>query len=379
METRSKTNILTTEEKISVIRKMGESLSLTGDKLQDYIMTKWEDQLQDDKRERDRHEQEQIRERDRHEQEQIRERDRQHELEKLKIESEERIRLAEINKTTKVEQVNINETIKTKNYPLLKNLPKYDNNHELDEYIVNFEHIATQSNAPKNEWIAELQVRLTGELQSFLMTEDVKQKLTDYDYVKLLLLKHAGYHGEKYRDKWNNLAPENDNFRAFHSHLVRSLDNWVASSNTEKTFNGLKDLLCRNKLLLNMNSDAVKSVLMHNAKKCEDVLAQIDNIKSAGQLKITKKINTPPLVAGSAEHWGGQWGKRRSRSTEGRVIGPCFICGRMGHLQVNCRQNFDQGLRQTRPRDYRGRQSYRNDIQNRYIENTFPMPMQGTK
>ena len=212
---------------------------------------------------------------------------------------------------------------------------------------------------PKEEWLAELQVRVTGDLQSFLLTEDVRKKYHEYDTVKSLLLTHAGYSAERYRGKWNDLKPQSDNFREFHSQLVRSLDNWVASTRTDKSYEGLRDLMCRNKLLINMNPEIVKTVLLNKPTSCESVLTQIDTIKSTGQDTVAKNSKTF-FQAGSAELWGGQ-NKTRRRSAEGRLTrgqGACFICGREGHWRNNCplRQG-NNAWTQARTEVYRGRQT----------------------
>ena len=200
----------------------------------------------------------------------------------------ERMRL-EAMKSNKKEEGIGGETHKNKNYHLLKSLQKYDRCTDLDEYIDNFEHVAQQNGVPKEEWLAELQVRVTGDLQSFLLTEDVRKKYHEYDTVKSLLLTHAGYSAERYRGKWNDLKPQSDNFREFHSQLVRSLDNWVASTGTDKSYEGLRDLMCRNKLLINMNPEIVKTVLLNKPTSCESVLTQIDTIKSTGQDTVAQK------------------------------------------------------------------------------------------
>jgi hypothetical protein len=124
-----------------------------------------------------------------------------------------------------------------------------------------------------------------------------------------------------------------------------------------------------------MNSETVKSVLVQNPTKCEDVLSQIDHIKSAGQTKITK-VNQP-FLAGSAEQWGGQRDNVRRRSTEGRltgVRGRCFVCRREGHWKANCPQlRENRWGTQTRPGDNRGRQTGRVNTQSEQYRYTPPI------
>lgn len=253
-----------------------------------------------------------------------------------RLQSEERIRIAEINARQMGERQGDRQEIRQNtNYHLMKNL-RYEEDKDLDEFIVKFEHIATQVKIPKEEWVPELQSRLTGKFQSFLMTEDIRLRQTDYDSVKLLLLKHAGYNAEKYRALWNTTAPVDNDFRAFHSNLVRSLDNWVASTNTDKTFDGLKDLVCLDRLLASMNTETVRTVLLLNPRTCEDVLLHIDNIKaSSGQARLSKNIALP-YVAASADSWGSTVRQFRSRSTEQRQASRCFHCGMGGHRRSDC-------------------------------------------
>ena len=354
METRSK-KTQDIDKIMADFRETGRKLQLEGQELNKYVIDKWR-QWEEDERENKRRQEENEREDKRRQEENEREDKRRqeaadirkHEREQREYDEEQRqkereheLKLAEIKRRDETELDMTGHSRENKDLrQIVKNLQKFDGSQELDEYVATFEHVVTQAKVPKSQWLIELQVRLTVELQSFLMTEDVRTKLHDYDTVKQLLLQHAGFNGEKYREAWNSLVPESNNFRLFHSKLVRSLDNWVASTKTERTFDGVRDLLCRNKLLLNMNEEAVKCILMNNAPKCEDVLTQIDHIKSAGQGQLSRKVNTQPLVGGVAEYRGEYGGKSRSRSTEGRVMGTCFNCGQRGHIMANCRQKW---------------------------------------
>lgn len=309
METRGSRTVLAAS-----IREQGEAIGLEGDGLIEYCKAELEKIRLTESEERMRRIQ-------------------------LQSESEERIRIAEINARQMGErQGDRQELRQNSNYHLMKNL-RYDEDKDLDEFIVKFEHIATQVKIPKEEWVPELQSRLTGKLQSFLMTEDIRLKQTDYDSVKLLLLKHAGYNAEKYRALWNKTTPVDDDFRAFHSNLVRSLNNWVASTNTEKTYEGLKDLVCLDRLLANMNTETVRTVLLLNPRTCEEVLSHIDSIKaSSGLVSLSRNIPLLPYVAGSADSWGSPVRQFRSRSVEQRQASRCFHCGMGGHRRSECRE-----------------------------------------
>lgn len=352
------------DEKLESFKKQGEKLALRGEELDGYVREQWKDfQTQERLRE-----QRDYDDRQRQKDEQKVKEQREYDEKQRQKEREHELKLAEIKRKDVTELDMTGHSRENKDLrQILKNLQKFDGSQELDEYVATFEHVVAQAKVPKSQWLIELQVRLTVELQSFLMTEDVRTKLHDYDTVKRLLLQHAGFNGEKYREAWNSLAPESNNFRLFHSKLVRSLDNWVASTKTERTFEGLRDLLCRNKLLLNMNEEAVKCILMNNAPKCEDVLTQIDHIKSAGQGQLSRKVNTQPLVGGVAEYRGEYGGKSRSRSTEGRVMGACFNCGQRGHIMANCRQKWANNRMPAKGNQYKN-----SDQKSSYNGNKYP-------
>ena len=324
---------------------------------------------EEDERENKKRQEENERENKRRQEENEREDKRRQEAADIrKHEMEiEKIRL-ETEKYKNNEGVPGGKTDKNRNYHLLKNLLKYEKSNELDEYIDNFEHIAQQNKVPKEEWLAELQVRVTGDLQAFLLTEDVRKKYHDYDAVKALILTHAGYSSEKYRGKWNNLRPQGDNFREYHSVLARSLDNWVASTGTDRSYEGLRDLVCRNKLLTNMNPEILKTVLLNKPTSCESVLTQIDTIKATGQDIVTNSSRTS-FQAGGVAKWGVQ-NRTRRRSAEGRLnreLGGCFVCGREGHWKNNCpRKQGNREWTQAGTEIYRGRREYARDPPQRY-------------
>ena len=223
-----------------------------------------------------------------------------------------------------------------------RNLPNYNDSEDLDSYLLSFELTATRCGIPKTQWADHLHTKLSAKLRQFMTTQDMLTNRTNYDTTKTQLLRQAGYNSETYRAKWNSLAPVQDDFRSFQSNLIRTLDNWIDTTKTPKTFDGLRDLLCLNKILLHVNTSALKSILLKEPKNCPEVLAQVDMLKSIHDGKISRpnSYKTMPIVDAAAAIMPQSAPRYRSRSVprnSGSIV--CYACNKMGHIANECRLN----------------------------------------
>ena len=157
------------------------------------------------------------------------------ELARLRIkqlEIEERIELARMAQRN---QMTTTQTPAHCKQQMDKSLRKFAESEDLENYLLVFEATAEKSNIPKGRWSSQLLYKLTTELRDVMIAQGIAN-CEDYDHVKAQLLKYAGYVEETYRKKWDSLTPKGDNFREFAMTLRRTLESWMKSSNTTKTF-----------------------------------------------------------------------------------------------------------------------------------------------
>ncbi|XP_073238079.1 uncharacterized protein [Porites lutea] len=125
-------------------------------------------------------------------------------------------------------------------------LPSFvDGKDDLDAYLQRFERFA----ATATGWASKLSALLSGraiEVYSRLSEEAAQ----DYERVKLALMKRYDLTEDGYRRKFRVSKPEVDESpEQFIVRLDRYLLRWLELSHTERSFEGLKDLIVKEQLL----------------------------------------------------------------------------------------------------------------------------------
>ena len=119
----------------------------------------------------------------------------------------------------------------------------------MDAYLQRFERFAATDKWEKTGWASKFSALLSGralEVYSRLPEEAAQ----DYDRVKLALMKRYDLTEEGYRRKFRASKPEvDDSPEQFIVRLDTYLLRWLVLSNTERSFEGLKDLIVKNSLL----------------------------------------------------------------------------------------------------------------------------------
>ena len=129
-------------------------------------------------------------------------------------------------------------------------LPSFvDGKDDLDAYLQRFERFATTAKWEKTGWASKLSALLSGralEVYSRLSEEAAQ----DYDRVKLALMKRYDLTEDGYRCKFRASKPEVDKSpEQFIVRLDRYLLRWLELSNTERSFEGLKDLIVKEQFI----------------------------------------------------------------------------------------------------------------------------------
>ena len=129
-------------------------------------------------------------------------------------------------------------------------LPSFvDGKDDLDAYLQRFERFATTAKWEKTGWASKLSALLSGralEVYSRLSEEAAQ----DYERVKLALMKRYDLTEDGYRRKFRASKPEVDESpEQFIVRLDRYLLRWLELSNTERSFEGLKDLIVKEQFI----------------------------------------------------------------------------------------------------------------------------------
>ena len=154
-------------------------------------------------------------------------------------------------------------------------LPSFvDGKDDLDAYLQRFERFATTAKWEKTGWASKLSALLSGralEVYSRLSEEAAQ----DYDRVKLALMKRYDLTEDGYRRKFRASKPEVDESPAqFIVRLDRYLLRWLELSNTERSFEGLKDLIVKDQFI----GSCPKELAIHLRERAPETLVQIAKI-----------------------------------------------------------------------------------------------------
>ena len=160
------------------------------------------------------------------------EKQRQHEIETLRM----RLEAERESRSNRASESRI--TAKRPKIPTFE-----DGKDNMDSYLNRFERIAEVNKWPREEWATNLSALLTGKaLDTYSRLN--RQESTDYDQLKGALLKRYGLTGEGYRKKLRESLPEpNETAGQFITRLTSYVTRWVDLTNTERSFEALRDLV----------------------------------------------------------------------------------------------------------------------------------------
>ena len=208
-------------------------------------------------------------------------------------------------------------------------LPSFvDGKDDLDAYLQRFERFATTAKWEKTGWASKLSALLSGralEVYSRLS----KEAAQDYDRVKLALMKRYDLTEDGYRRKFRASKPEVDESpEQFIVRLDRYLLRWLELSNTERSFEGLKDLIVKEQFI----DSCPKELAIHLRERAPESLVQIAKIADQYLEAHGKHLFSPasrkPVVLPQKEE------TRNQQSDSTMVV--CFKCNARGHRAVNC-------------------------------------------
>ena len=229
-------------------------------------------------------------------------------------------------------------------------LPSFvDGKDDLDAYLQRFERFAATAKWEKTGWASKLSALLSSralEVYSRLSEEAAQ----DYDRVKLALMKRYDLTEDGYRRKFRASKPEVDESPdQFIVRLERYLLRWLELSNTERSFEGLKDLIVEEQFI----DSCPKELAIHLRERAPETLDQIakiaDQYLEAHGKHLFSSATKKPLVQSRAEETKNvqsdtttlQCYKCNARGHKAincsALARKCFLCGKQGHEARNCR------------------------------------------
>ena len=236
----------------------------------------------------------------------------------------------------------------------------FDGKDDLDAYLQRFERFATTAKWEKTGWASKLSALLSRralEVYSRLSEEAAQ----DYDRVKLALMKRYDLTEDGYRRKFRASKPQVDESpEQFIVRLDRYLLRWLELSNSERSFEGLKDLIVKEQFI----DSCPIELAIHLRERTPETLVQIAKIVDQYLQAHGKHLFSPnsrkPIVLPQKEETRNQQNdlttvvcfKCNARGHRAvncpSLIKKCFMCGKQGHEARNCRSGKQKSGGQNR-------------------------------
>ena len=251
-------------------------------------------------------------------------------------------------------------------------LPTYhDGKDSLDSYLERYERFAITSNWPEQSWAINLSALLTGRALD-VYTRLSADQAKDYEQLKKALLERYQLNAEGFRCKLReSTAEEGENPAQFLTRLDSYLQRWTELSETDKTYEGLRDLILSEQFLATCSPElrtflkerpctSIKELgvsasryLEAHSRQLKDMSrkANVSRVQTLPQTKVTcsychrlghsirecrtKKQNE---ISQSREYRKPGEEKRNSVANVGteRARVRCFKCDSTGHIARDC-------------------------------------------
>ena len=215
---------------------------------------------------------------------------------------------------------------------------------DMDAYLQRFERYATSQSWPKDEWAVHLSALLKGKALD-VYSRIAPHEAMKFDVLKEALLKRFEMTEDGFRKRFRNCRPElGETFMQFSTRLARYIDRWLDLSKTDKTFEGLLNLMLKDQFMQSCGKE-LRLFLRERIPKTIDEMSEL-----ADQFREARGGNIIPLI-NKSKRWDNsekansdaasapvhQEMKPKDSVPKGKKDKRCFLCDKIGHFAYECK------------------------------------------
>ena len=276
--------------------------------------------------------------------------DRQKELEIL----DKQLALENVKKENQSARLDVSHSESHHSSSKSPKLPHFvDGKDNMDAYLERFERYASSQSWPTSCWAINLGALLQGralDVYSRLPPDEAG----NYNELKQALLKRFEMSAEDFQRKFRTAEPEaGESARQLAVRLEHYFDRWLDLTNTPRTYESLKDLVIRQQFLERCGPGLAVFLKERTPKSVKELteIAEVYVSAHGGQFKGQRKSPSHGVSANRAvvDSREGKGSSQRSNKpapssdssdrtdrTDRKPLGPCFNCGKPGHIAKNC-------------------------------------------
>ncbi|XP_060079956.1 uncharacterized protein LOC132559365 [Ylistrum balloti] len=263
------------------------------------------------------------------------EKSRLFEMEKLNLQAD--IEFSRLKAEQEKSALSMSNSEESRSRSLRPKLPKFDEQKDdMDEFLERFEKFATAQHWNEDIWAVSLSPLLTGKGLQVYSSMPATQ-INKYDELKKALLRRYALTEEGFRVKFRDSKPEKgETAFQFVARLSRYLTRWTHMSEIEQSFEGLSDLLIRERFMQACSTDMVLFLKERAPKSVEELTRLAEQYMEAHGGSITEsgkvKFSNPNKTHFPSRRNNQQQQSDQSTDTKGQKTRRCFICGDEGHI-----------------------------------------------
>ncbi|XP_033733848.1 uncharacterized protein LOC117322984 [Pecten maximus] len=220
-------------------------------------------------------------------------------------------------------------------------LPAFEEGKDnMDAYLQRFERYATAQKWDSASWGGNLSALLKGKALDVFSRLPVEQALK-YEELKKALLRRFEKTEEGFRKAFHSARPESgETFSQFSLRLENYFERWVEMTGTQKTYEGVMDLVIRDQFIYCCGRDLALFLKERIPKTLEETAKLADQFADARgsrsnlmTTRTTKHADSKPQQNNSPHTGDNSRGKSSLPLKERK----CYSCGKPGHLSYECR------------------------------------------